>query len=152
MVHHEARRVMVHRERTRVSHDYAGRQYAQSYYDYRSSSTVTETMERQAPRHGRMDRDDAGSRFYGEATAHSSYGQSEQQVELDSRDFSGGVGYGTDGGAGYGYSYGRIYSHGGRNGASVSHYGYDGNAAAMAHVRMNAWHGYNSRGGSGNGY
>lgn len=140
---HEAQRMMIVRHPSQVAR--ARDQYAWSYYDYRSSSRVSETVEqrdgslsrRTQRMDGRYDRRD-----------YSREDRDGAATNVDPRDFNGGVGYGTDGGSGYGgYAYG---AQGGMNGRPIDNYGYHADAAGMARVRLNAWHGYNSH--AGNGY
>ena len=71
---------------------------------------------------------------------------SEPPLVLNGRDFNGGVGYGRNGDMGYQGGYGRNDP---RNGNFDMNGGAMSNAAA---ARFNAWHGYNSHNGPGNGY
>ena len=144
---HEAR-IVVHKA-SRIVRAQARDRYASSYYDYRSSSRVTETVDQRhdgmSRRYGRMhdngyDRD--------RRDRHDEQGRGA--VGVNPRDFDGGVGYGTDGGASGGYAY--YGAPGGMNGRPIDNYGYHADAAGMARVRLNAWHGYNSHNGPGNGY
>ncbi len=81
-----------------VHHDCAGRHYAQSYYDYHSASLVREEF-RDAPGRRHFHRhDDYRERQDGEV------------VENLRGDFTGGVGYGADGGAaGFVDGYGQMH-------------------------------------------
>ena len=54
-------------------------------------------------------------------------GQDRGAVGVNPRDFDGGVGYGTDGGASGGYAY--YGAPGGMNGRPIDNYGYHADAA-----------------------
>jgi len=96
-VHHPVKAQAAHR-------DHTGRYYAQSYYDYRSASFVREEFI-DAPRGRWMgasrDRYDSG---YDYRERHDGL-----VVENLRGDFTGGVGYGTDGGAGFVDGYGQTH-------------------------------------------
>ena len=148
VVRHEARRMIVVRRPLPVARARARDQYASSYYDYRSSSRVTETVERRedgmSRRYWRM-KDGSYDRDPRDTSRDE---QDHGAVGVNPRDFNGGVGYGSDGAAAGGYAY--YGAPGGMNGRPIDNYGYHADAAGMARVRMNAWHGYNSH--AGNGY
>lgn len=129
-------------------------EYAQSFYDYRSTSTVTESFEAEGAEStdwwGAPDR--AASHFH-----HRAHGGAE--VELDSRYFSGGVGASAGAyayGGGFVDGYGQVHYGSpmpyGMNGYQIGNGGYGGFAAGAGSARMRVWHGYNHRNGIGNGY
>jgi hypothetical protein len=154
-------------------HETADAEYAQSYYDYHSSSTVTEARESResdedfAPHHRQWARgahghwvvapDDARIRFHSYV-----YDVAPPQgvYPMNDNDFTGGVG------GGYSEAYADSYSGGYRDGYGQMHFGpgqngpagYGGNFGGFSQgdygaERGGVWHGYNMQGGpSGNGY
>lgn len=81
------------------------RQYAQSYYDYRSASVVREEF-RDAPRGRWME--GSRDRYFGRTGDY--YERQDGLVVENLRgDFTGGVGYGTDGGASFVDGYGQTH-------------------------------------------
>ncbi len=144
VVRHQASRTIVVRHMARAESTHARDQYASSYYDYRSSSRVTETIDQRQDGMARRARRDDGYDRQRYSRRDAAGGDA---VGVNPRDFNGGVGYGSDGGGYGGYAYA---APGGMNGRPIDNYGYHADAAGMARVRLNAWHGYNSH--AGNGY
>ncbi len=87
--------VRTHRAAHAVHHGEAGRRYAQSYYDYRSSSLVREEFI-DAPRRPWMEAPHDGR--FGRYDGYRD-GRDGLVVENLRGDFTGGVGYGADGDA-----------------------------------------------------
>ncbi len=80
-----------------VHHRRADLEYARSYYDYRSASSVREEFV-DVPRYGRFDR-------YGDRHD----GHDGLVVENLQGDFNGGVGYGADGAMSFTDGYGQVH-------------------------------------------
>lgn len=144
----EARHTIVVHKSSRIVRAPVRDRYASSYYDYRSSSRVTETVEFRGNAMPRRPRP-MGDGGYDRRRYSRRDDRNGAAVGVNPRDFNGGVGYGTDGGAYGGYAYG---TSGGMNGRPIDNYGYHADAAGMARVRLNAWHGYDNHTGPGNGY
>jgi hypothetical protein len=96
-----ARETHMHVSAHHARHVHADRRYAQSYYDYRSASSVRESFR------------DGPSRDWREARGHWQGGYREQRdglvVENLRGDFNGGVGYGTDGDLSFTDGYGQVH-------------------------------------------
>jgi hypothetical protein len=143
---------------TRVVRKASRRQYARSndeyrdhsnYYDYYDAREVNEDLYgrseygQQTEQSWQNESNSRESYAYGDGSGYSNSYRNDAppSVTLDSRDFSGGVGYGQNGDMYYQGGYGRG--------------GYDMNGGGMANAaaaRISVWHGYNSRSGLGNGY
>lgn len=100
-------------------------------YDYVHASDVSEDI---------YGRSHDGGALSGNADDRHESSQPPPPMRLDSRDFTGGVGYGQNGDMGYLGGYGRFGSY---NGAS---------SMKGAAARFGVWHGYNAHNGLGNGY
>jgi hypothetical protein len=148
IIRREARHTIVVHKPARIVRARARDRYASSYYDYRSSSRVTETVETREYGMARHDWRMENGRYDRRDHYHNDRPDGGAAV-VNPRDFNGGVGYGTEGGVPGGYVYG---AQSGMNGRPIDNYGYHADAAGMARVRLNAWHGYNSHNGPGNGY
>ena len=138
-----------HAQRSHEHHAYASRQ--NRYYDYYHARRLNEDVYHTRQYAWRDEHYESRSRDYGYSYESGNSGDHHArtdgpQTSLNSRDFTGGVGYGQNGDMGYAQGgYGRFDP-------------YNGNTAGMNggamndRARMSVWHGYYGHNGLGNGY